>query len=112
MPVTPSDSRPREESFPPLESAVLRSVAAPRLPCTAMAPGPPARVQAPSSAVVVSTPMTSLARDRGVPIVLFNRYVPGEVATCVRCDNRDGGRKIADALVAADGSLPETEALR
>ena len=45
--------------------------------------------------------MTSMCHDRGIPIVLFNRYIPGSDASCVRCDNAAGGRLIADAFLAA-----------
>ena len=44
---------------------------------------------------------TSRSLDRGVPIVLFNRYVPGHEAACVRCDNAHGGGLIAAAFLAA-----------
>ena len=53
------------------------------------------------TSALISTSVTSLAQDRGTPIVLFNRYVPGQLTTCVRCDNRDGGRRMADAFLAA-----------
>ncbi len=45
--------------------------------------------------------MTSLCQDRGIPIVLFNRYIPGSEASGVRCDNVAGGRLIAEAFLAA-----------
>jgi DNA-binding LacI/PurR family transcriptional regulator len=49
----------------------------------------------------LSMRMTSRSLDRGVPIVLFNRYVPGHEAACVRCDNAHGGGLIAEAFLAA-----------
>jgi DNA-binding LacI/PurR family transcriptional regulator len=49
----------------------------------------------------LSMRMTSRSLDRGVPIVLFNRYVPGHEAACVRCDNAHGGALIAEAFLAA-----------
>lgn len=49
----------------------------------------------------LSTRMTSLCHDRGIPIVLFNRYIPGSDASGVRCDNVAGGRLLAEALLAA-----------
>lgn len=49
----------------------------------------------------LSTRMTSICHDRGIPIVLFNRYIPGSDASCVRCDNTAGGRLIAEAFLAA-----------
>lgn len=53
------------------------------------------------TAAQLSTRMTSICYDRGIPIVLFNRYVPGTQAYGVRCDNRGGGRLIAEAFLAA-----------
>lgn len=49
----------------------------------------------------ISTRMTSICHDRGIPIVLFNRYIPGSDASGVRCDNTMGGRLIAEAFLAA-----------
>lgn len=49
----------------------------------------------------LSTRMTSICHDRGIPIVLFNRYIPGSDASGVRCDNAGGGRLIAEAFLAA-----------
>jgi DNA-binding LacI/PurR family transcriptional regulator len=49
----------------------------------------------------LSTRMTSICHDRGIPIVLFNRYIPGSEASGVRCDNVGGGRLIAEAFIAA-----------
>ncbi len=53
------------------------------------------------TAAQLSTRMTSMCHERGIPIVLFNRYIPGSDASCVRCDNAAGGRLIADAFLAA-----------
>lgn len=49
----------------------------------------------------LSTRMTGISHDRGIPIVLFNRYIPGSDASCVRCDNAGGGRIIAETFLAA-----------
>ena len=49
----------------------------------------------------ISTRMTSICHERGIPIVLFNRYIPGSDASCVRCDNVGGGRLVAEAFLAA-----------
>ncbi|MDH2328676.1 LacI family DNA-binding transcriptional regulator [Cereibacter sp. SYSU M97828] len=49
----------------------------------------------------LSTRMTSMCHDRGIPVVLFNRYIPGSDASGVRCDNAAGGRLMADALLKA-----------
>ena len=53
------------------------------------------------TAAQLSTRMISLCHDRGIPIVLFNRYIPGSDASGVRCDNAAGGRLMADAFLAA-----------
>ena len=49
----------------------------------------------------LSTRMTGICHDRGIPIVLFNRYIPGSSASGVRCDNAAGGRLMAEALLGA-----------
>lgn len=49
----------------------------------------------------LSTRMTGICHDRGIPIVLFNRYIPGSDASGVRCDNAGGGRMMAEAFLAA-----------
>jgi DNA-binding LacI/PurR family transcriptional regulator len=53
------------------------------------------------TAAQLSTRMTSICHDRGIPIVLFNRYIPGSDASGVRCDNVGGGRAMAEAFLAA-----------
>jgi DNA-binding LacI/PurR family transcriptional regulator len=45
--------------------------------------------------------MTTICHERGIPIVLFNRYIPGSDASGVRCDNVAGGRLIGEAFLAA-----------
>lgn len=49
----------------------------------------------------LSTRMTGICHDRGIPIVLFNRYIPGSDASGVRCDNVDGGRIMGETFLAA-----------
>ncbi len=49
----------------------------------------------------LSMRMTGISLDRGIPVVLFNRYVPGQEAACVRCDNAHGGRLLAQAFLDA-----------
>lgn len=49
----------------------------------------------------LSTRMTALCQDRGIPLVLLNRYIPGAEAPSVRCDNAGGGRMIAEAFLRA-----------
>jgi len=53
------------------------------------------------AAAQLSTRMTSICHERGIPIVLFNRYIPGSDASGVRCDNAAGGRLIAEAFLNA-----------
>lgn len=53
------------------------------------------------TAAQLSTRMTSLCHERGVPIVLFNRYIPGSEAAGVRCDNIGGGRLIGEVFLRA-----------
>jgi len=53
------------------------------------------------TAAQLSTRMTVMCHERGIPIVLFNRYIPGTDASGVRCDNAAGGRLIAEAFLAA-----------
>lgn len=51
-----------------------------------------------------ATLSSSIARecaDTGIPVVLFNRYVPSTPASCVTSDNLQGGTLIADFLVRA-----------
>lgn len=53
------------------------------------------------TAAQLSTRMTGICHERGIPIVLFNRYIPGSDASGVRCDNVGGGKMIAEAFLAA-----------
>jgi DNA-binding LacI/PurR family transcriptional regulator len=53
------------------------------------------------TAAQLSTRMTGICHERGIPIVLFNRYIPGSDASGVRCDNVAGGRMIAETFLAA-----------
>jgi DNA-binding LacI/PurR family transcriptional regulator len=53
------------------------------------------------SSAQLSMRVTGLSHDRGIPIVFFNRYVPGSDASCVRCDNAAGGCLIAEAFLGA-----------
>lgn len=53
------------------------------------------------TAAQLSTRMTNLCQDRGIPIVLFNRYIPGTEAAVVRCDNVGGGSTLAEAFINA-----------
>ena len=53
------------------------------------------------TAAQLSTRSTSLCRDRGIPLVLFNRTIPGADAAVVRCDNVGGGAEMAQSFLAA-----------
>lgn len=51
-----------------------------------------------------ATLSSTLAREcakTGIPVVLFNRYVPSSPASSVTSDNIEGGRKVARLLVEA-----------
>lgn len=48
----------------------------------------------------ISTRSVTLCHERGIPLILFNRYVPGLSLPVVRCDNEGGGRKIAELFLA------------
>jgi DNA-binding LacI/PurR family transcriptional regulator len=52
----------------------------------------------------VSSKMTGLCLDRGIPVVSFNRYIEGSRTDNVCCDNLKGGRLIAGTLLAAGGT--------
>ena len=49
----------------------------------------------------LSTRMISLCQDRGIPVALFNRYLPMSDVPGVRCDNPAGGRLLAEEFLAA-----------
>ncbi|QLC26387.1 substrate-binding domain-containing protein [Parasphingopyxis algicola] len=53
------------------------------------------------TAAQLSTQSTSLCRDRGIPIVLFNRYIPRIETVAVRCDNAGGAETLGRAFLAA-----------
>ncbi len=51
-----------------------------------------------------ATMSSSLAREcaqTGIPVVMFNRYVPSSPASSVTSDNVDGARRVGDLLVRA-----------
>jgi len=52
----------------------------------------------------VSSRMTALCLDRGIPVVMFNRFVPGLSVSSVSCDNVAGGELAAQTLVRSGGS--------
>lgn len=49
----------------------------------------------------LSSRMTREVLQRGIPVVLFNRYAPGSGASAVSCANYEGGRLVADVLLDA-----------
>ncbi|MBX6323455.1 MAG: LacI family DNA-binding transcriptional regulator [Rhodospirillaceae bacterium] len=51
------------------------------------------------TSAIISSAMAKLCAARGIPVVLFNRYVPGSGVHAVSCDNYEGGRLIARYLV-------------
>ena len=46
----------------------------------------------------LSSRMTREVLQRGIPVVLFNRYAPGSGASAVSCANYEGGQLVADEL--------------
>ncbi len=50
----------------------------------------------------LSTRMISFCQDRGIRVVLFNRYIPMSDIPSVRCDNVGGARMLAERLLAAN----------
>ena len=52
----------------------------------------------------LSTRTISLCHDRGIPVVLFNRYVPNSGAFGVRCDNAAGGAPDRGSLRPGEGA--------
>lgn len=47
----------------------------------------------------LSSRLVSECAERGTPLMLFNRYVRGEQASAVCCDNVAGGQLVADMLL-------------
>ena len=47
------------------------------------------------ASATLSSRLAGECRDAGIPVVLFNRDVPGSPASSVVSDNRDGGRQVA-----------------
>ncbi|MGE0802476.1 MAG: LacI family DNA-binding transcriptional regulator, partial [Lautropia sp.] len=61
-------------------------------------------------AIITTSRLSSTAArqlvERGVPVVLFHRYTRSGGMHTVVCDNRDGGRLAAEALLAAGARRP------
>jgi DNA-binding LacI/PurR family transcriptional regulator len=56
------------------------------------------------TAATISMQVTALCVERDIPVVLFNRTVPGFPGNSVCCDNLAGGRLAAEVLLAAGAS--------
>ncbi len=52
----------------------------------------------------VSSKMAGLCLDRGIPVVMFNRYIEGVNTDNVCCDNLRGGQLAARALLESGGT--------
>jgi DNA-binding LacI/PurR family transcriptional regulator len=55
-----------------------------------------------TASVAMSNAMTDRCAGAGIPVVMFNRGQPGSGLSSITSANRDGGRKVADFLVAGD----------
>jgi DNA-binding LacI/PurR family transcriptional regulator len=51
------------------------------------------------TAASISMQLAVMCQDRQIPVVIFNRNIPGIHAHTVACDNHHGGRLAADGLV-------------
>jgi DNA-binding LacI/PurR family transcriptional regulator len=51
------------------------------------------------ASATLSSDLARECADTGIPVVMFNRYVTTSPASCVICDNIEGGRALADFLV-------------
>lgn len=58
------------------------------------------------TSATVSSRMATVCVEQGIPVVLFNRYVPGLKAAAVCCDNIAGGRAVADYLWSSGHKQP------
>ncbi len=66
----------------------------------------PAVLQYQVDALIVTAATLSSERlgefeRKGTPVILFNRYTPGEATTAICCDNIEGGRLVANLLLDA-----------
>ncbi|OJV90074.1 MAG: hypothetical protein BGO39_01485 [Chloroflexi bacterium 54-19] len=53
------------------------------------------------TAATLSSERLSDFERKGTPVILFNRYTPGEATSAVCCDNIEGGRMVANLLLDA-----------
>jgi DNA-binding LacI/PurR family transcriptional regulator len=51
------------------------------------------------TSATISSAMAKSCAARGIPVLLFNRYVPGAGVHAVSCDNYEGGRTVTRYLV-------------
>jgi len=58
------------------------------------------------TSATVSSAMARTCAERGTPVVLFNRYVPGAAVAAVACDNVEGGRAAAQHLTRLGHARP------
>ncbi len=56
------------------------------------------------TAATLSSERLSEFERKGTPVILFNRYTPGELASVICCDNIEGGRLVANLLLDAGHS--------
>ncbi|MGC1358400.1 MAG: LacI family DNA-binding transcriptional regulator [Xanthobacteraceae bacterium] len=58
------------------------------------------------ASATVSSRMAAVCLSQRIPVVLFNRYVPGLKVAAVSCDNVAGGRAVADYLWSTGHQRP------
>jgi DNA-binding LacI/PurR family transcriptional regulator len=58
------------------------------------------------TSATVSSAMARTCAERGTPVVLFNRYVPGAAVAAIACDNVEGGRAAAEHLIRQGHARP------
>jgi DNA-binding LacI/PurR family transcriptional regulator len=51
------------------------------------------------TSATISSAMARSCAARGIPVLLFNRYVPGSGVHAVSCDNYEGGRTVTRYLI-------------
>lgn len=53
------------------------------------------------TAATLSSEVLCEFERKGTPVILFNRYTPGEATSAICCDNIEGGRMVANLLLDA-----------
>jgi DNA-binding LacI/PurR family transcriptional regulator len=56
------------------------------------------------TSATISMQVSTLCVERDIPVILFNRTVPGFPGNSVSCDNVAGGKLAAETLIAAGGN--------